>query len=311
VALEVVIVDDGSITECPDLKVLRDRRVRMVRHTTSRGVSAARNTGMEVARGRWLAWLDDDDLWAPDKLAVQLGRIGTAVIVYGAAVAVDSTFRVTERWPAPSTEGLLPALFRGNVIPAGSSNVMASAAAVKAVGGFDETLTHLEDWDMWLRLVRRGPAAKCDDALVAYVMHSKNRHLGVHDFMGEFDRFAAKHTAWAADIGLTFDRALFARYPATVMRVLGYRRAAYWHILRHGLFPVTRKHVRSVAGFVLGERVVRAYRRPRQHDLEADLGPLAEDPAWLDAFRGGELHLTAEAADETAGGRGHAAAWES
>jgi len=170
---------------------------------------------------------------------------------------------------------------------------MASAAAVKAVGGFDETLTHLEDWDMWLRLVRRGPAAKCDDALVAYVMHSKNRHLGVHDFMGEFDRFAAKHTAWAADIGLTFDRALFARYPATVMRVLGYRRAAYWHILRHGLFPVTRKHVRSVAGFVLGERVVRAYRRPRQHDLEADLGPLAEDPAWLDAFRGGELHLTA------------------
>jgi len=108
VALEVVIVDDGSITECPDLKVLRDRRVRMVRHTTSRGVSAARNTGMEVARGRWLAWLDDDDLWAPDKLAVQLGRIGTAVIVYGAAVAVDSTFRVTERWPAPSTKGSCP-----------------------------------------------------------------------------------------------------------------------------------------------------------------------------------------------------------
>jgi glycosyltransferase involved in cell wall biosynthesis len=311
VSLEVVIVDDGSITECPELEVLRDRRVHMVRHTTSRGLSAARNTGMQVARGRWLAWLDDDDLWAPHKLAVQLDQIGTAVIVYGAAVIVDSACRVTARLPAPSTEGLLPALFRGNVIPAGSSNVMASAAAVRAVGGFDETLAHLQDWDMWLRLVRCGPAARCDDALVAYVLHGENMHLGVHDFMGEFDRFAAKHTAWAADIGLTFDRALFARYPAEVKRVLGYRRAAYWHILRHGLFPVTRKHVHVVAGFVLGKRVVRAYRRFRRHDLEADLGPLAEDPAWLDAFRGGELRLTAEAADETAGRRGHTAAWES
>ncbi|HEX6207479.1 MAG TPA: glycosyltransferase family 2 protein, partial [Actinomycetota bacterium] len=73
VSLEVVVVDDGSSDATADLvEGLGDPRVRLVRHDAPRGVSTARNRGASEARGDWLAFCDDDDLWAPDKLARQL-----------------------------------------------------------------------------------------------------------------------------------------------------------------------------------------------------------------------------------------------
>src|SRR5688500_342442 len=67
VRLEVVVVDDGSSEPAPP-SIERDERVRVVRHETSRGVPAARNTGIGEATAAWTAFLDDDDLWAPRKL---------------------------------------------------------------------------------------------------------------------------------------------------------------------------------------------------------------------------------------------------
>src|SRR5438105_2362909 len=69
VDLELIVVDDAS---SPPAIVPTDRRVRLIRHTTQLGVSAARNTGIAAACGRWLAFCDDDDLWAPRKLTEQL-----------------------------------------------------------------------------------------------------------------------------------------------------------------------------------------------------------------------------------------------
>src|SRR5690348_694187 len=69
VDVEIIVVDDGSTDETPArLAALEDPRVTVIRHDQPRGVAAARNRGIAAARGEWLAFLDDDDLWAPDKL---------------------------------------------------------------------------------------------------------------------------------------------------------------------------------------------------------------------------------------------------
>ena len=68
---EIVVVDDGGTDgTCEVLSAWRETRV--LRHPGRRGVSAARNTGITAARGQWLAFLDSDDLWLPDKLARQI-----------------------------------------------------------------------------------------------------------------------------------------------------------------------------------------------------------------------------------------------
>ena len=114
VDLEVLVVDDGG----PDPAVaahvvaeLADDRVVLARNAVPAGVSAARNRGIAAARGAWVAFCDDDDLWAPDKLALQLAaahRSGRGW-VYSGAVKIDLHDRVigglprprrTRRWPS-------------------------------------------------------------------------------------------------------------------------------------------------------------------------------------------------------------------
>src|SRR5918993_498800 len=73
VELEVIVVDEGSTDNTPEmLAALDDPRVRVLRHDVPRGLSAARNRGADEARGEWVAFVDDDDLWAPEKLVSQL-----------------------------------------------------------------------------------------------------------------------------------------------------------------------------------------------------------------------------------------------
>src|SRR3954454_11717029 len=78
VDLDVVVVDDGGADDAEaTVARLQDVRLRVLRHDVSRGVSAARNTGLNAATSPFVAFLDDDDLWAPTKLRTQLDAIGT------------------------------------------------------------------------------------------------------------------------------------------------------------------------------------------------------------------------------------------
>src|SRR3954471_7629024 len=126
VGFEVIVVDAASTNDPTELlATIDDARVRIIRHDEALGLSAARNHGASVANGDWLAFIDDDDLWAPDKLVRQLHAAEDAKRdwVYTGSVNIEGPSIVHSRPPLPPEEtvDLLP---RYNAIPGGGSNVV-------------------------------------------------------------------------------------------------------------------------------------------------------------------------------------------
>jgi glycosyltransferase involved in cell wall biosynthesis len=217
-ACEVIVVDDGSTDETPDrLAELRDDRVRVIRLEERRGVAVARNAGIEAARGEWVAFLDDDDVWSPRKLRVQIdaARAAGAILAYGRVVSIDEAGAVQYAFPLPEPAELPRRLLAGSVVPAGCSNVLAHTETVRRLGGFDERLFQLADWDLWIRLAWSGPAVACDETLVGYLEHSQNMLLtDDEDVTRELDYLASKHAALRKQHGVVLDRRSFSHWVA-------------------------------------------------------------------------------------------------
>lgn len=176
---EALIVDDGSTDSTRDIAAAfaaRDPRLRLIDQPNF-GVAAARNAGIAAARGAFLAPLDADDIWAPDKLAMQLGRfqeLGANVgVVYCWFDYVDEDDGVFSGGFRFSFEGdvlehLCEVDFVGN-----GSNAMMRTALVREVGGYDSSLRArqaegCEDWKLSLLLAERTRFAVVERPLVGY-----------------------------------------------------------------------------------------------------------------------------------------------
>jgi glycosyltransferase involved in cell wall biosynthesis len=212
VDIEVIVVDDGSSDGTVDA-VARggDSGVRVIRHDRPLGVSAARNTGIAEARGRWVAFLDDDDLWSPEKLADQLSaaeRAGRRWVVSG-AVCVDDSLDVLVGEPPLPPERMIADLRRYNAVPVGASNVAVHRDVLYEVGGFDRKLRHMADWELWLRLARSGPPATVHRPQVAYRLHMATATVGAAydpaEPIEELDLITRRH-------GIPADRAAVHRW---------------------------------------------------------------------------------------------------
>lgn len=269
VDLEVVVVDEASDDGTAEmLRGLRDDRVRVIRHDRPRGVAAARNVGRRATTAPWIALLDDDDLWAPDKLACQLAaadEAGTAW-VYGGAVELGRDGQVHGPPVPPEPEALVASLRRCNGVPAGSSNVVARADLLERVGGADERLRHLADWDLWLRLAATGPPAVVRAPLVAYRQHAGQATLDTAGMAEEARILAERHG---------IDRAVIHRWAAWSHLRAGRR----WAAVRSCLAAVAAGDVSSLGRAVVCAAV------PRPAALHDRLGTAARAPdtTWLHA----------------------------
>ena len=268
-AMEVIVVDDGS--RDPDLAAqviadLGDDRVILIRNTVPTGVSAARNRGIAAMRGSWVAFCDDDDLWAPDKLALQLAiaRSTGCSWVYTGAVKIDLEQRVIAGLPPPPPREVLARLPHVNLVPGGCSGVLVSAAALRTVGGFDNELVNLADWDLWMRLATTGPPAFVPQPLVAYRVHANNASKNAALILSEARLLNQRN-------GFTIDYGALYHYLAWVhLRSNGGRRSLPYYALAigHGSFgpPIAdlwwklRQHLRIEGLQPPGERRRRAQR---------------------------------------------------
>jgi glycosyltransferase involved in cell wall biosynthesis len=206
VELELVVVDDGSTDGTGDrLEALVDERLTIVRHAEPKGPAAARNAGLARARGAWTAFLDHDDLWAPDKLRSQLDAAEAegAGFAFSAAITVDEELRPIRYDPAPQTVGLLADLLKHNSIPGGGSNVVARTDLLRRLGGFDESHFYLADWELWIRLAEAAAAARVPETHVGYVEHEGGMHLSwAHRGLHELETMRRKHRALWEPLGV-------------------------------------------------------------------------------------------------------------
>jgi glycosyltransferase involved in cell wall biosynthesis len=278
---EVLVVDDGSRdATASHLRDFGDPRLRCISHAHPLGVVQARNRGIEEARGRWVAFLDDDDLWSPRKLRGQLDEAAAigAEFVYSSAVVVDARGRVVLVDAAPDPSGLAERLLIRNIIPAGSSNILATRDLLRRLAGFDEALGPLADWDLWIRMSAQSRGAACEETLVAYVEHSENMHtLDLETRKREFAYLAQKHRDACGLLGVEFGGVALALSAARRQRVQGRRVAAARTYLRAGVEHRRPELLARAASSLFGEPLAQAMRRLRWASSQAR-------PEWLEFY---------------------------
>ena len=158
--LEVVVIDDGSSDRtCEIVSEIPDSRVKLFPYENG-GVAKARNRGIENARGKYISFLDHDDLWTADKIEAQVSALEKAP---DAGVAYSWTINMYSQEDPIRYKKLAPVNFDGNVYPqlllynfiGSGSNILANKEAIASVGGFDPTPISNEDWDYYIRLAAK------------------------------------------------------------------------------------------------------------------------------------------------------------
>jgi len=170
---EVIVVDDGSTDGTEDVLRTIPGPIRYFKQANA-GPPTARNHGFKQVTGAFIALLDSDDVWFPDKIERQLAcvrandRVG---LVHSAARIIDSEGRVTGAvWGRSEYHGRVTShLLEANGVNA--SSVLMRRALVEAEAGYDIRFPALENWDLWLRISRRCEFAYVNEPLIEYRLH--------------------------------------------------------------------------------------------------------------------------------------------
>lgn len=189
---ELIVVDDGSTDSTPEiLEAYRDR-IKVI-HQENKGVSAARNSGIKIASGNYIALLDSDDYWLPEKLNSQIRFFQSqpqALICQTEEIWIRNGKRVNpkkrhQKYSGMIFEKTLPLCL---VSP---SAVMIQKTLFDEVGLFDETLPACEDYDLWLRITWKHPVYLIDIPLIV----KQGGHADQLSSMPELDKYRIQSLA--------------------------------------------------------------------------------------------------------------------
>lgn len=197
---EIIIVDDASSDETEDIIAqYRDPRIHYIRHKFNRGLSSSRNSGIMAAKGEYLAFLDSDDTWLPEKIELQINLFNAGSNDLGIVFTGTKTYFIetsqTFSLPSPSYRGLvLKNLLEGNNLGGGSSSVLIKKKCFDDVGLFDESLRSCEDWDMWIRIAALNYSFDfVDQELVILTIHGNNMSIDNKRMIDGYESILSKH----------------------------------------------------------------------------------------------------------------------
>lgn len=158
-ATEIIVVDDGSTDETENIvREHSDPRIRYIRLETSQGAQVARNRGVELALSEWIAFQDSDDIWLPEKLAIQVETLARLnfdkrVVIHGDGIRQDEQSGAEELIQVPLTEG---DCYRQLLLQAGPmfQALLAPRESIIEAGGLDNDCPSYQEWDTAIRLSR-------------------------------------------------------------------------------------------------------------------------------------------------------------
>ena len=228
--LEVIVVDDGSTDDTPEVLAKYGDRIRVLRQENA-GVAIARNSGIAAARGEFIAFLDADDVWFPRKLELQMARFDDSIGLVHCGVEFGSAIQLP-RVDGDVAEALL--LLQPDVIHAPGSTVVVRKRAAEEAGGFDPSLPASEDWDFIYSVATRSRVAHVAEPLVHYRKHGAGRH----DDILNMERGMLR----------AFEKAFASANPALRPRAYGrlYRILAASYLEAGDLVSFVRTGIRSV-----------------------------------------------------------------
>lgn len=181
--LELIVVDNESKDNTSRiLSSYRDRRVKYVRCPNNGTIAAPRNFGIQQTTGKYIAFIDSDDVWLPGKLAAQIAALesnGIKGISFCKFKVLSPGTTDHGKIIGPKTsilpDNLYERLIKANFVVSSSAVVLKKA--IDDVGGFDEDpeLRCSEDFDLWLRITRKYKAAYVDEVAGIYRMHGSNQ----------------------------------------------------------------------------------------------------------------------------------------
>lgn len=182
---ELIIVDDSpeSYEERAAVRQMieqmKDDRIRYIAHEVNKGACASRNTGLAAAEGKYIAYLDDDDEWLPEKLATQVQKAeetdsDTAVIYCSWYVKDDKTGVTTAKKLEVHRGWVYDSLILINYIGS-TSFPLIRTECLREIGGFDPLMQSSQDYDAWLRLAARYRIDCVEEPLACYHRYDGER----------------------------------------------------------------------------------------------------------------------------------------
>ena len=175
---ELIVVDNGSRDGTEEMvRNIPDPRVRLVRRPRPEGPARARNAGIAVARGEWVAFLDDDDEWLPEKLERQMARVEQEsdpkiAIVYCSFYLERASGERSLPTDPELPEGDLLDIYLKQDVASAPSLYVVKRSALTEIGGFAPAADSAEDVDCWMRLACRGYRfVAVQEPLVVYHFH--------------------------------------------------------------------------------------------------------------------------------------------
>lgn len=271
---ECIVLDDGSTDDSVAViqRFLNDDRFQLVQQKHG-GQTRAKNRGIALARGDFLAFLDADDVWEPTKLQRQLELFQARPdlgVAFTLRRLIDADGRPQPGGSAPPPEPTVEAMYRQNFIC--FSSAMLRAGVPEHVGRFDERIGLAIDYDFWLRVARFYPMACVDEPLVRYrvghVNLSRRQLERLHVALLIMERFRRQFDAPARLSRDAISRAnaeTFAHL-GVISRGYSVRAAVGWYARALRADPLHREAWRGLAAALTPGVLRRAVRRLRGGD---------------------------------------------